>query len=242
MARLYVENDLTGGGIIEVSQAQGHYLFAVLRKKLGDVVRIFNGRDGEWRAKISASKRNHVALTLIEQFREQKNCPDLMLCFAPIKPKRNSFIIEKATELGVSAFLPVITARTQNKKLKYDKWHSQTIEAAEQTERLDIPDMMEAMTLADMLGAWDERKHLIFADEAGGCASALEALTGMGKPASAPPSAILIGPEGGFTDDERAMLRAHDFVIPVALGPRILRADTAALTLISLWQAVLGDS
>ncbi len=250
LARLYVQADLIQtesgeGATLELSVAQGHYLLGVLRKRLGDSLRVFNGRDGEWRAQIAISDKRHAALRLIEPIREQKNCPDLMLCFAPIKPKRNSFVVEKATELGVSIIQPVITARTQAKALKLDKLRAQTIEAAEQTERLDIPTLRDALSLADMLGQWGAEEKtarpLIFADEAGGCASAMEALSGLGARGCMLPSAILIGPEGGFTEDERAMLRAHEFVVPVALGPRILRADTAALSLLTLWQSVIGD-
>jgi 16S rRNA (uracil1498-N3)-methyltransferase len=236
LPRLYIDAALAQGAVIELSQAQSHYLFAVLRKRLGDSVRVFNGPGGEWRAQISTSEKRHVALRLIEQIRAPKACPDIMLCFALVKKQRNSFIAEKATELGASVLQPVITARTQFPKLNLDKMRTQIIEAAEQTERLDIPELKARISLADMLGEWDSPRHLIFADEAGDCPPAMAAIAALTGPA-----AILIGPEGGFTEAEREMLRAHKFVVPVSLGPRILRADTAALSLLTLWQATHGD-
>ncbi len=237
LPRLYIDAALARGAVIELSQAQSHYLFAVLRKRLGDSVRVFNGPGGEWRAQISVSEKRHVALRLIVQIRAPKACPDIWLCFALVKKQRNSFIVEKATELGAAVLQPVITARTQFPKLNLEKLGTQIIEAAEQTERLDIPELKERVSLADMLGEWDAARPLIFADEAGDAPPALVALQAL--PAGR--AAILIGPEGGFTEAEREMLRAHKFVTPISLGPRILRADTAALSLLTLWQAAQGD-
>ena len=236
LPRLYIDAALARGAVIELSQAQSHYLFGVLRKRLGDSVRVFNGPGGEWRAQISVSEKRHVALRLIVQIRAPKACPDIWLCFALVKKQRNSFIVEKATELGAAVLQPVITARTQFPKLNLEKLGTQIIEAAEQTERLDIPELKERVSLADMLGEWGSPRHLIFADEAGDAPPAMATIADLTGPA-----AILIGPEGGFTEAEREMLRAHKFVTPVSLGPRILRADTAALSLLTLWQAVQGD-
>jgi len=167
--------------------------------------------------------------------REPKASPDITLCFAPIRKHRTTFIIEKATELGVKTLRPVITARTQFPKFNTEKANLQAIEAAEQTERLDIPDVKEPQKLTEMIEGWGDRT-LIFADEAGDAFRALNALGTLNGPA-----AILIGPEGGFTPQERDQLRTQSFVKPVSLGPRILRADTAALSLLTLWQAVQGD-
>jgi len=198
LPRLYVDAALAEGESLTLPKEQAHYLGTVLRKCEGNELRIFNGRDGEWRAEIAA--------------------------------------ISKATELGVKTLQPVITARTQFPKLNIDKARLQAIEAAEQTERLDIPRIEPVQKLDALLSNWHEGRALIFADEAGEALPALNALTSLPKP-----SAILIGPEGGFTAQERDILRGHSFVTPVSLGPRILRADTAALSLLTLWQAACGD-
>ncbi len=236
LIRLYVDAPLAAGASLELPKAQAHYLGTVLRKKGGEAVRIFNGQDGEWRAEISAISKREATLQIIEQLRTPRPCPDIILCFAPVKKHRTAFIIEKATELGVSAMMPVITARTQFPKLNLEKARLQAIEAAEQTERLDVPEITEPQKLDALLTGWDTARTLIFADEAGDAKPALTALQNIKGP-----SAILIGPEGGFTSQERETLRAQKFVTPVTLGPRILRADTAALSLLTLWQAVRGD-
>ena len=236
LTRLYIEAPLIAGESLDLSKAQVHFLGTVLRKEEGDAIRIFNGHDGEWRAEISAISKKTATLKITEQLRVPKPCPDIILCFAPVKKHRTNFIFEKATELGVSAIIPVITARTQFPKLNLDKAHMQTIEAAEQTERLDVPTIHPVQKLEAMLNGWGNARTLIFADEAGDAKPALDALTDVKGP-----SAILIGPEGGFTSKERDILRTHKFVVPVSLGPRILRSDTAALSLLTLWQAVHGD-
>ena len=189
LTRLYIEEPLSQGTAIALPADQARYLGTVLRKSAGDEVRVFNGQDGEWRAQISAISKRAASLGVTEQLRAPTSCPDITLCFAPVRKHRTAFIAEKATELGVSALQPIITART-----------------------------------------------LIFADEAGGGQSAATALASVSGPA-----AILIGPEGGFSPQERELLLAQDFVCPVSLGPRILRADTAALSLLTLYQAHCGD-
>ena len=235
LIRLYLESTLEEGEDVELSKEQAHYLGIVLRKGEGDAIRVFNGDGGEWRAEISEISKRAARLTIKERLREPKLCPDITLCFAPIRKHRTSFIIEKATELGVRKLQPVLTARTQFPKLNLDKIRVQAIEAAEQTERLDIPVIAEPQKLFQMIEMWDDRT-LIFADEEGDAFPALKALGTLNGSA-----AILIGPEGGFTPQERGLLRAQSFVKPVSLGPRILRADTAALSLMTLWQAVQGD-
>lgn len=236
LTRLYVDAPLAAGANLELPKAQAHYLGTVLRKGEGEAVRIFNGQDGEWRAEISAISKRAATLHISEQLRAPKPCPDITLYFAPVKKHRTAFIIEKATELGASAIMPIITARTQFPKLNLEKARLQAIEAAEQTERLDVPTLHPVQKLDALLGGWDSARTLIIADEAGDASPALTALKDIKGP-----SAILIGPEGGFTPQEREILRAQDFVKPVSLGPRILRADTAALSLLTLWQAALGD-
>ena len=236
LTRLYVDSSLEVGESLELPKAQAHYLGTVLRKREGEAVRIFNGQDGEWRAQITVISKRAATLTIIEQLRDPKPSPDITLCFAPVRKHRTAFITEKATELGASSLRPVITERTQFPKLNLEKMQAQAIEAAEQTERLDIPVIHPAQKLGQLLDGWDSSRALIFADEAGEAAPAMQALSDIEGAA-----AILIGPEGGFSPQEREQLRAKNFVTPVSLGPRILRADTAALSLLTLWQAVQGD-
>ena len=238
LPRLYLDNSLGEGGMIALGKAQSHYLGTVLRKSIGDSVRVFNGRDGEWRAEITALDKKRGELCAVEQIRLPISCPDIWLCFAPVRKHRNGFILEKGTELGVSRFQPVITARTQFPKMKLEKERAQIIEAAEQTERLDIPELRAGVRLQELLSGWDKKRLLIFADEAGDAPNA-EAVMARLTPQT--DCALLVSPEGGFTAEEREMLRGKPYVRPVSLGPRILRADTAALSLLTLWQAHLGD-
>ena len=236
LTRLFVDVALSQGEAVELPKEQAHYLRNVLRKGEGDAVRLFNGESGEWLAEISAVSKRAAELIVKEQLREPQACPDITLCFAPVRKHRTAFIIEKATELGVRALQPVITTRTQFPKFNVEKARLQAIEAAEQTERLDIPTISEPQKLETMLEVWDENRNLIFADEAGDAFPAANALKTVHGPA-----AILIGPEGGFNSQERELLRTQNYVTPVSLGPRILRADTAALSLLTLWQAEQGD-
>jgi len=236
LSRLYFDMPLNEGVTLILPKEQAHYLGNVLRKREGDEVRIFNGQNGEWRAEILAMSKKSIEVVVKEQLRMPRYCPDITLCFALIRKHRTQFIIEKATELGVRTLQPVLTARTQFPKINIDKARLQVIEAAEQTERLDLPIIEPLIKLDTLLSNWDSKKPLIFADEAGDALPALSALKSLSEP-----SAILIGPEGGFTPQEREILRGHNFVTAVSLGPRILRADTAALSLLTLWQAVQGD-
>lgn len=235
LARLYIDASLSAGAVIDLPKAQAHYIATVMRKSVGDAVRLFNGDDGEWRARIVEAGKKAVSLSVETQLRAPVPVPDIWLLFAPVKRSRTDFIVEKATELGVSQIHPVITDRTQFPKLRLDRMEAQVIEAAEQTERLDIPAVFAPVKLETVLAEWDAGRTLIFADEAGGD-TALETLQGLTGPA-----AVLIGPQGGFTDREREALRAKAFVRPVSLGPRILRADTAAVSLLTLYQAAAGD-
>ncbi len=236
LARLYVPQSLTAEASIVLPKEQSHYLSTVMRKSAGDDVRLFNGSDGEYRAQIVDIARKAVTLTLKERLRAPSPAPDIWLLFAPVKKDRTAFILEKATELGVSYVQPVITARTQFAKLRLDRAQSQIIEAAEQTERLDLPELKAPVKLSKLLAKWDKSRRIIYADEAGG---GEPALTGLRKTAG--PCAILIGPQGGFDESERENLRRQSYVTPVSLGPRILRSDTAAISLLTLWQGVNGD-
>ncbi len=236
LTRLYIDVPLFEGAQIDLPKDQIHYLANVLRMKEGGSLRVFNGRDGEWRADISEITKRCAALIVSEQLRTPVPVPDVWLCFTPIRKHRNSFILEKATELGVARLQPVLTHRTQFGKINLGKMSAQIIEAAEQTERLCLPDLKDPMTLDQLLEGWDPARALIMADEGGDCPPALEVMQNMDGPA-----ALMIGPEGGFSPQERERLRSHTFVHPVSLGPRILRADTAALSLLTLWQAAQGD-
>ncbi len=197
---------------------------------------MFNGRDGEWRARIDTIGKGWASLQLTEQSLPQPVEPDIWLLFAPIKRGRVDFLVQKATELGVSILLPTTTRRTVVERINLVRLGTTAAEAAEQCRRLSVPELRPVQSLEKVLASWPEERRLLFCDEAGG-PPAIEAMTGQ-EPA---PWAILIGPEGGFDPDESQALRERPFVVPMSLGPRILRAETAAVAALSLWQAVLGD-
>jgi 16S rRNA (uracil1498-N3)-methyltransferase len=233
--RLFVDAALTAGEAVALSEGQAHYLRHVMRARAGDAVRLFNGRDGEWRAALAFEGKRGVAAVPERQLRAQTPAPDLWLCFAPIKKNPAEFIAQKATELGVSDLRAVITRRTIVSRVNVERMRANAIEAAEQSERLDVPECHEPAGLPALLAAWPHDRALLFCDE-GGAPPILQALT------AAPPGpwGILIGPEGGFDEDERAGIRALPQCVPVTLGSRILRADTAALAALAIWQAALG--
>ena len=235
-ARLYVDAPLAAGSRLPLDGAQSHYLGHVMRFKAGDSLAIFNGRDGEWRATIAEMRRSSGALVAGQQTRPQQAPGGPLLLFAPIKPARTALLIEKACEMGVSEFWPVSTQNSQGKRIKLDRYRAHAIAAAEQCGRMDVPSIRPLAALEDALEDWPSAHRLLFCDEAGG-PPALDVL------AAQPPAswAILVGPEGGFTAAERARLRACPFTVPVSLGPRILRSETAAIAALSLWQATLGD-
>ena len=197
---------------------------------------MFNGRDGEWRARIDTIGKGWASLQLTEQSLPQPVEPDIWLLFAPIKRGRVDFLVQKATELGVSILLPTTTRRTVVERINLVRLGTTAAEAAEQCRRLSVPELRPVQSLEKVLASWPEERRLLFCDGAGG-PPAIEAMTGQ-EPA---PWAILIGPEGGFDPDESQALRERPFVVPMSLGPRILRAETAAVAALSLWQAVLGD-
>lgn len=243
VARLYVTADLAEGAGVALDQMRAHYLRNVLRRRVGDAVALFNGRDGEWRAQIAAFTRGGGALEVLERTREQPEVPDLWLVFAPVKRARIDYIAEKATELGVSALCPVLTQHTAVTRVNLHRLEANAIEAAEQTERLTVPLVYEPMTLSELLAKWDERRRLLVCAEAGPARPIAAALGELAQDpqAAAQPWAILTGPEGGFSRSELDGLAALPFVTAVGLGPRILRADTAALAALACWQAIIGD-
>ncbi|MEL6664694.1 MAG: 16S rRNA (uracil(1498)-N(3))-methyltransferase [Pseudomonadota bacterium] len=236
IARIYSPEPLVQGQEISLPADQSRYLTRVMRLEAGVIVRVFNGEDGEWRCALAGSPKS-ATLVPNEQVRPQFMGPDLMLLFAPIKKARTDFIVEKATELGVRSIQPVFTDYCQTNRVRIDRFESLAIEAAEQTERMDIPSVHEARALPKLLSEWDSDRLLIFCDESSQAAP----IETYSKQLREKPAAILIGPEGGFSPKEREMLRSLEFVIPITLGPRILRAETAVVSALTLWQSLVGD-
>jgi 16S rRNA (uracil1498-N3)-methyltransferase len=249
--RLYIDAPLETGAAAPLSEAQAHYLKNVLRRSAGDEARLFNGHDGEFAAAIAELKKKGGVVAVKGKTREQEIEPELALYFAPVKRGPLETIIQKATEIGVARLCPVITERTVAPKMNVERLQAIAIEAAEQSGRLTVPSVDDPMKLARLLDAWPEGRRLLFCDEAGDdereewggregrATPVLEALKDMDSKAGG--WAVLTGPEGGFTPEERMVLRSKTFVTPATLGPRILRADTAAIAALTLWQAALGD-
>lgn len=233
--RLFVDRDLSAGGQVALPPPASHYLAGVMRRVTGDSVRLFDDRSGEWHGVVVDPHRKAMTVRLVERLSLRETVPDLWLCAAPLKRGRIDWAAEKACELGVARFVPVLTARTIVDKLNLDRLRAHMVEAAEQCGRSALPGLAEPVTLAKLLAGWDPGRALIFADETGGAPLAATLATVRA------PAAILIGPEGGFTPDERVAIRALSAAIPVSLGPRILRADTAAVAAIAVWQAVAGE-
>lgn len=241
--RLHVDAPLSEGAEIALPRDQAHYLISVMRRGPGDAVLLFNGRDGEWRAEISAASRRDATLAARARTRPQSGAPDLDLLFAPVKKTRTDFIVEKATELGVRRLRPVFTERANASRVNTERLRALAREAAEQCGRLSIPEIDEAAPLRATLASWDAARRLMICDETGAAPPAAAALASLAAAEAArdAPWAILIGPEGGFAPEELKRLRAAPFAEPVSLGPRILRADTAAAAAVTIWQTVLGD-
>ena len=236
MIRLHLPQPLAPGAALAPTLDQSRYLTQVMRLKAGDVVAVFNGRDGEWRCTIAEVLKKGVVLRAEDLARAQTTVPDVHLLIAVVKKSALEFAVEKATELGAAHIRLVTTARTQPQHLRLDRLDAIAEESAEQTGRLDVPPVDEPVKLDALLDGWDASRRLMFCDETGG-EPAMKALQAAGGSSWA----ILIGPEGGFTLEERDRLRALPFTTAVSLGPRVLRADTAATTALSLWQAAVGD-
>ena len=236
ISRLYISESLSLHTSVTIEGPQAHYLIHVMRIKPEDEVRLFNGAEGEWLARVESVAKKTLTLRLERQTRPQKAAPDMWLVFAPIKSTHGDFLVQKATELGVSRLLPVRTERTVVSRISPEKMRSHAIEAAEQSERLDVPTIEEWQPLPHMLHAWDASRPLLYGDESGGGAHASTLLAG-----KAPPLALLVGPEGGFSAKEFALLRDCSFASPLSLGERILRADTAALAGLTLIQHYLSS-
>lgn len=234
--RLYVPFDLHSGSSVIIDDKQAHYLHTVLRKKPGDAVLLFNGRQGEWHATITGVTKKQIHAELLNQTRMQQPTTDIWLCFAPIKNGRIDFLVEKATELGASKLLPVQTERTVISRVNHTKCVANAIEASEQTERLDVPEVLSYQPLLHMLDRWDESRTLLYGDETGQGALAEDAFAQLSTS-----FALLIGPEGGFTQKEFNLLRTRPYARALHLGKRVLRADTAALSALTLAQYFAGD-
>jgi 16S rRNA (uracil1498-N3)-methyltransferase len=229
--RLYVKSPLLAGGRVMPSPAQSHYLLHVMRARTGDGVSLFNGRDGEWLARICEATRRDCVLECERKTAEQARDDDLWLVFAPIKKTPADYVAQKATELGVSALQPVITRRTIIHRVNTERLRANAIEAAEQSGRTSVPETREPCELARLLADWPQERKLLFCDEGG--APPIRMALANGVPGA---WAVLTGPEGGFEEDERAIIRALPSTVPASLGKRILRADTAALAALAVWQ------
>lgn len=238
--RLYVRAELASGASIELDRAQANYLVNVLRMKDGGAVLVFNGRDGEWRARLVAESRKTHSLLVGDMIRGQPPSPDLHYLFAPLKQARLDYMVEKAVEMGVGRLRPVLTQHTQVRALNRDRAKANAIEAAEQCGILTIPEIDPPVALGDLLDRWEAeegRRQIVFCDEGHGGGGPLAVLASL-LPS---PLAVLVGPEGGFSEAERRNLLSRPFVTALPLGPRILRADTAAVAALALVQAACGD-
>ncbi len=232
--RLYMDQPLAGGESLTLDQAGANYLFNVMRLGTGGVVEVFNGRDGAWRAEVVEVGRRRGVLRAAERVAPQRDPPDLWLLFAPVKKSRTDFIVEKATELGVARILPVSTDFTNSARVNRERLRAHAVEAAEQCGGTFVPEVGEMEPLARLLDGWDSRRALWFCDmtEAGG---------GTMPEVDGGAAAVLVGPEGGLSEGERGRLSAFPFARAMALGPRVLRADTAVVSALTIWQSRCGD-
>ena len=237
MHRLFLQTPLEAGLTHRCGREHANYLVNVLRLALGAKILVFDGSSGEWRAEIAEMARGRCVLQIEEQLRPQLDGPDLHFLFAPLKRARLDYVVQKATEMGVAAIQPVLTRRTNVARVDLARVWANAIEAAERCGVLRVPEIVEPQKLDQVLGQWDPSRRLIYCDEAAEASSPIDALA-----AVAPgPLAVLIGPEGGFEQDERKQLCALPFVVPISLGPRVMRGDTAAVAALALVNAVLGD-
>jgi 16S rRNA (uracil1498-N3)-methyltransferase len=240
LPRLFVSADLAIGGSLTLEKDQSLYLAAVLRKTVGDEVVLFNGRDGAFLCRLASDSKKSVSLEVIDQIAPQTEKSDLWYGFAPLKNERLDYVVQKAVEMGAGTIQPVMTQYTQVHRLKTERLHANAIEAAEQCEVLSVPTIAPEIGLDKLLAEWPHEqgdRKLVFADEGEASSSPLEVLSAL-KGARI---GVIIGPEGGFSDAEREKLKALPFVVPISLGPRILRADTAAVAALAVIQATIGD-
>jgi 16S rRNA (uracil1498-N3)-methyltransferase len=234
--RLHIEQPLSAGGEIVLSREQGHYLTGVLRLSAGDAVRAFNGRDGEWFAYLATVSKKSVSLRCERRVAEAKLPPDIDYIFAPLKHARLDYVVQKATELGARRLRPVMTSRTVAERVNLERMRANVVEASEQCNLVHVPEVLEPEKLEKVLVTWEKGRSLVYCDETKIDPNPLESLKSVRTP-----TAVLVGPEGGFTDDEKILLKSQAFIIPISLGPRIMRADTAAIAALTLVQALAGD-
>ncbi|WP_342643031.1 16S rRNA (uracil(1498)-N(3))-methyltransferase [Rhodoligotrophos ferricapiens] len=241
LPRLYVGASLHPGASIEPSPDQVHYLASVMRLAVGDGVRLFNGRDGEWRAAIIEIGRKRARLETRDQLRAQTDLPNIHYLFAPLKHARIDYVAQKATELGAARLVPVLTAHTIARRVNLERLRANAIEAAEQCNLLSVPEIDAPVELDSLLDHWEGSRRLIYCDESAPSANPLPQLRDLAEKNRDTPLAVLVGPEGGFSPAEQQRLRALPGVIPISLGPRVMRADTAAIAALTLVQATCGD-
>ncbi len=237
--RLFVESSLRRGEKIPLAPAQAHYVTRVMRLGPGDDLTLFNGRDGEWSARVAAVAKGHCLVSIEEQTRPPKTEPDLWLAFAPVKKAGTDFIVEKATELGASRLIPVLTRNTRTMRVNTARLAANAVEAAEQCRRLCVPKVEEPVSLDRLVETWPEGRVLLVCHEKGGGTPVARALEKLPDPSGA--LAVLVGPEGGFTETELDALAKLPFAVAVSLGPRILRTETAAVAALACVQALRGD-
>ena len=237
--RVYLDAPLAEGLAVSFDRAQANYLLNVLRLKLGDTLLLFNGRDGEWQARLAGTGKRAPSAVICERMREQPRSSDLHFLFAPLKHARLDYLVQKAVEMGAARLQPVITRHTQVARLNLDRMRANVIEAAQQCGILTLPEVAEPVTFKAAIGAADTARLLVFCDEDAEVQDPVAALAAAAR--AGLPLAVLIGPEGGFAEEERDALLKRPNLVRIALGPRILRADTAAVAALALVQAVLGD-
>jgi 16S rRNA (uracil1498-N3)-methyltransferase len=234
--RLHIEQPLSAGGEIVLSREQGHYLTGVLRLSAGDAVRAFNGRDGEWLAYLATVSKKTVSLRCERLVAEAKLPPDIDYVFAPLKHARLDYVVQKATELGARRLRPIMTSRTVAERVNLERMRANVVEASEQCNLVHVPEVLEPEKLEKVMATWEKGRSLVYCDETKIDLNPLESLKSVRTP-----TAVLVGPEGGFTDAEKILLKSQGFIIPISLGPRIMRADTAAIAALTLVQALAGD-
>ncbi|WP_175868598.1 16S rRNA (uracil(1498)-N(3))-methyltransferase [Bartonella gabonensis] len=237
LKRLFIQQPLAWNKEIKIEGAQASYLVRVLRMQVGAEILLFNGQDGEWLARLITVGKKFVVVRLIHQERLQTKPSYLIYCFAPLKNARLDYMVQKAVEMGVSILQPVITHHTQVTRINMARMEANVIEASEQCGILSLPECVSALSLADLLARWDETQPLFFCDEEYKSHNPLSSF----KKRDVTTPGVLIGPEGGFSEEERRFLKKHSFVVSISLGPRILRADTAAVAALALLNATVGD-
>lgn len=237
--RLFVEAPLRAGQRLSLDRGQANYLLNVLRLKAGETVLVFNGQQGEWRTEISVEGRKSADLVCVEQIRAQTPQPDLVYAFAPLKHARLDYMVQKAVEMGAGILQPVITRRTQSTRVNLERMRSNAIEAAEQCGIMSIPEVRDEMNFDKFINVLEKDRLIVFCDESAPVSNPVQALSSFGNKTAG--LVVVVGPEGGFTDPERALVVAHESCVRVSLGPRILRADTAAVAALAVVQSVLGD-